>query len=136
MSIRGLSGEPIATTVAWVEPETAPNMVQAVAVETASPPFRWPTKAITMSMRRPADWPRVMMSAAKMNIGTAISEAGRMPASICWTMVSVWPSPPNIVTNPTKAPTMSGIIIGKPSSSSTIMIEKMVGAIAQLPSSS
>ncbi len=38
-----------------------------------------------------------MMSAAKMNIGTAISEVGRMPAMICWIMVSICPKPPNIV---------------------------------------
>ena len=38
-----------------------------------------------------------MMSAAKMNIGTAISEAGRIPAMICWIIVSIWPMPPNIV---------------------------------------
>ena len=31
--MRGRSGEPTATTVAWVEPDTAPNSVQAVAVE-------------------------------------------------------------------------------------------------------
>ncbi len=49
-----------------------------------------------MSISRSADWPRVMMSAAKMNIGTAISEAGRMPAIICCTIVSICPKPPNM----------------------------------------
>ena len=70
-----------------------------------------------------------MMSAAKMNIGTAISDAGRMPASICWTMVSICPIPPNIVKNPMKAPTMSGIIIGKPRSRRTIIAMKIVAAM-------
>ncbi len=83
MSIFGRSGEPTATTVAWVDPDTAPNSVQEAAVLTANPPLIWPMKDITISMRRFADCPRVMMSAARMNIGTAISDAGRMPAIIC-----------------------------------------------------
>ena len=40
LSIRGRNGEPMATTVAWVEPDTAPNIVQADAVATARPPRR------------------------------------------------------------------------------------------------
>ena len=119
----------MATTVACVEPETAPKSVQAVAVETASPPLRCPTKAITRSTSRPADCPRVMMSAAKMNIGTAISEAGRMPAMSCWTSVSICPKPPKSVTNPTLAAAISGIIMGNPSSSRTIIRENRPSAI-------
>ena len=84
-----------ATTVAWVEPETAPNRVQLAAAAMPRPPRTWPTKRITRSISRSAECPLVMMSAAKMNIGTAISEAGRMPASICCTIVSIWPRPPN-----------------------------------------
>ncbi len=122
--------------MACVEPDTAPNIVQAAAVETASPPFTWPTKAMTMSISLDADCPRVMMSAAKMNIGTAISDAGRIPARICCTIVSAWDSPPNMARNPTDAPTISGIIIGKPSKSSTIIVSMMVAAMAQTSCSS
>ena len=111
-------------------------MVQAEAVATASPPLIWPTKLITMSISRPADWPRVMMSAAKMNIGTAISEAGRMPATICCTPVSSCPKSPKISRKPVRLPASSGIIIGKPSSSSTIITENTVRAIAQISCSS
>ena len=95
--MRGRSGEPTATTVAWVEPETAPNRVQEAAVETARPPLIWPTKLMTMLIRRLADWPRVMMSAARMNMGTAISAVGRMPPIICWIRVSIWPRPPKVM---------------------------------------
>ena len=83
MSIFGRRGEPTATTVAWVEPETAPKSVQEVAVLIASPPLMWPIKAITILISLSADWPRVMMSAARINMGTAMSEAGRMPPIIC-----------------------------------------------------
>ena len=86
--MRGRSGLPIATTVAWVEPETAPKSAQLAAAVTPSPPRTWPTKAITRSISRLAECPLVMMSAARMNIGTAISAEGRMPASICCTMIS------------------------------------------------
>ncbi len=134
--MRGRSGEPTATTVAWVEPETAPNIVQAAAVETARPPRIWPTNFMTMSISRSADWPRVMMSAAKMNIGTAISEAGWMPASICCTIVSSCPKPPKRKKKPMNAPQISGIIIGNPSSSRPIMTEKMVTAMVQTSRSS
>jgi hypothetical protein len=79
---------------------------------------------MTRSISRLADWPRVMMSAAKMNIGTAISEAGRMPAIICCTMVSSCPKPPNIQIEADEGAAISGIIIGKPSSSSTIMMRR------------
>ncbi len=133
MSILGRSGEPTATTVAWVEPETAPNRVQEAAVETARPPFTWPMKDITMSISRSADWPRVMMSAARMNIGTAISEAGRMPAIICWIRVSIWPRPLNIMKKPITAAVISGIIIGKPSSSSPIMVVTIIVVIVRSP---
>ena len=134
--MRGRSGPPTATTVACVEPETAPNMVQAPAVAMASPPRRWPTKAMTRSISRFADWPRVMISAAKMNIGTAIRLAGRMPARICWTIVSSWPKPPNSARNPISAPVSSGIIIGKPISKRAIIVPNMAQLIIAQTSSS
>ena len=122
---------PTATTVACVEPETAPNIVQAAAVDTASPPRICPTNAMTMSINREAEWPRVMMSAAKMNIGTAISDAGRIPASICCTIVSSCPNPPNSVKNPTNAAAINGIIIGNPARSSATMSRKMDSAMSR-----
>jgi len=73
--------------VAWVEPETAPNSVQLAAVVIARPPRRCPTKRITRSSSRSAAWPLVTMSAAKMNIGTAISATGCTPPIICWMMI-------------------------------------------------
>src|SRR5690554_6542642 len=98
----------------------------------ASPPLTWPIKAITMLIRRSADCPRVMMSAARMNMGTAISDAGRMPPIICWMNVCIWPKPSNIITKPTTAAVVRGIIIGKPISSSPIMIIIIIVAMARV----
>ena len=88
LSMRGRSGPPIATTVAWVEPEMAPNRVHDTAAVTARPPRRWPKKVIARSSRRLAVRPRVTISAARMNIGTVISATGLMPLIICWMMMS------------------------------------------------
>ena len=42
----------MATTVAWVDPETAPKKVHAAVVVTARPPRVWPKKAMTRLMKR------------------------------------------------------------------------------------
>ena len=76
------------------------------------------------------------MSAARMNIGTAIKEAGRMPAKNCWTMKSILSMPPKDTKKPMNAPTMSGIIMGKPKSKRTIIVSIMPAAIVQAPSRS
>src|SRR5690554_87094 len=47
--------------------------------------------------------------------------------------VCIWPKPSNIITKPTTAAVVSGIIIGKPSSSSPIMINIRMVAISNLP---
>ena len=45
--------EPIATTVAGDEPETAANSMQASTPAIARPPWRWPVQAIAkLIMRR------------------------------------------------------------------------------------
>src|SRR5690625_7602762 len=75
----------MATTVAWVEPETAPNSVQATAVVMGSPPRIWPTKLPTRSSSRSAVRPLMMVSAARMNMGTATSTLCSTPPIICCT---------------------------------------------------
>ena len=68
-----------------------------------------------------------------MNIGTATRAAGEMPRIICWIMNSGWP------TLKTKTATVnaaiSGIIIGKPSSSSTTMVIISVAVMPPAPAS-
>ena len=39
---------PMAATVAWVDPETAPNSVQLALVVIGKPPGRWPTKTFNI----------------------------------------------------------------------------------------
>lgn len=75
----------MATTVAWVEPEMAPKRVQAAAVVMAMPPRMWPTKASTKSSSRLVEWPVLMMSAARMNMGTESSTWALTPAMSCCT---------------------------------------------------
>ncbi len=64
-----------------------------------------------------------------MNIGTAIKDAGRIPASIWATSVSVCPKLPKTMYMPNPAAAISGIIIGKPSSRRTTITAKIVSAM-------
>ena len=66
-------------------------------------------------------------------MGTAINDAGRMPPIICWMNVPIWPKPSNIITKPITAAVVSGIIIGKPRSSSPIMTIIIIVAMLCFP---
>src|SRR5690625_3822848 len=110
----------MATTVAWVEPETAPNSVQATAVVMGSPPRIWPTKLPTRSSSRSAVRPLMMMSAARMNMGTATSTLCSTPPIICCTK-SPGGSMLYLENIRIMAPAISGTIMGNPSSSKTTM---------------
>ncbi len=101
----------MATTVAWVDPLRAPKSVQLTAVVIGRPPRTWPTSPITRSRSRSAAWPRVMISAARMNIGTAMSAAGLTPPIICWTSVS-GSAPGNHTSATMSAAAMSGTFMG------------------------
>ena len=65
--------EPIATTVAGEEPETAANSMQAITPAIASPPRRWPTQATAKLIIRLATPPVVMKVPARMKYGIASS---------------------------------------------------------------
>ncbi len=65
-----LIGFPIATTVAWVEPDIAPKIVQVAAVVIAIPPCMCPTNVSTKSNNLFDVCPAHIISAAKINIGT------------------------------------------------------------------
>ncbi|MPN18664.1 hypothetical protein SDC9_166027 [bioreactor metagenome] len=66
----------MATTVACVEPETAPKRVHAVTVAIGRPPLLCPTIFTTKFSSLSAICPEVIISAAKINIGTAVKEIG------------------------------------------------------------
>jgi hypothetical protein len=78
---------PIAATVACVEPDTAPNKVQATLVTIGRPPNRCPRKALTIFIILLAACPEVTILAANINMGTQTREAGLIPLSICCTSI-------------------------------------------------
>ncbi len=84
----------MATTVAWVEPETAPNSAQEAAVVIGRPPRMWRVKASTRSSSRLAVWPLVRMSAANMNIGTAARTQLPTPLII---QLTAWSGPKKVM---------------------------------------
>ncbi len=64
--------EPIATTVAGDEPETAANSAQATTPPSARPPCRWPTSAVAKRIIRFATPPCVRKLPARMKNGIAM----------------------------------------------------------------
>ena len=63
--------EPIATTVAGLEPESAANIMQAKTPAIARPPLKCPTTAIEKRMIRRATPPVDMKLEARMKNGMA-----------------------------------------------------------------
>ena len=63
--------EPMATTVAGLEPERAANIIQAKTPEIASPPRKCPTTAMEKRMMRLATPPVDMKLEARMKNGMA-----------------------------------------------------------------
>src|SRR5210317_687880 len=80
---------PMAATVAWVDPETAPKSVQLALVVMGRPPGRWPTKTFNIRIRRMEDSPEVIMLAERMNMGTHTRAGGVTPVITCCTMVTI-----------------------------------------------
>ena len=65
--------EPIATTVAGEDPDTAANSMQASTEAIARPPCRWPTAEMAKLIMRLATPPVVRKLAARMKNGIASS---------------------------------------------------------------
>ena len=61
--------EPMATTVAGLEPDTAANRVQAITEAIARPPRMWPTAATAKRTMRLATPPVLIMAPARMKNG-------------------------------------------------------------------
>ena len=74
--------EPIATTVAGLEPETAANSAHAITPASARPPCQWPTIELAKLIMRRATPPCVRKLPAKMKKGMAMISNFSMPVKI------------------------------------------------------
>jgi hypothetical protein len=63
--------EPMATTVAGLDPDTAANSMQASTEAMARPPGKWPTQATANKIMRRATPPVVMKLPARTKKGIA-----------------------------------------------------------------
>ena len=64
--------EPIATTVATLDPEIAANIAQAATPARPSPPGKWPTIEVVKAIMRRATPPRVRNVPARIKNGIAM----------------------------------------------------------------
>ncbi len=62
----------MATTVAWLEPETAAKSAQAATTARPSPPYQCPTNAEAKAIMRLVTTPRVRKLSARMKQGIAM----------------------------------------------------------------
>ena len=72
LTIAGRMIEPIATTVAGDEPDTAANSAQAITPASARPPCQWPTIDVAKLIMRRATPPWVRKLPARMKNGIAM----------------------------------------------------------------
>src|SRR5512140_3848720 len=72
LTIAGISTEPIATTLAGDEPETAANSEQASTADRPSPPCQWPTIEVAKLIIRRATPPWVRKLPARLKNGIAM----------------------------------------------------------------
>ena len=68
-----ITTDPTATTVAGDDPETAEKNMQASTEAIASPPGKWPTRALAKAIMRRATPPVVMKVPARIKNGIASS---------------------------------------------------------------
>ena len=77
----GMMMEPIATTVAGLEPDTAANSAQAITPASARPPCQWPTSVVANLIIRRATPPCVRKPPARMKNGIAMISNFSMPVN-------------------------------------------------------
>jgi hypothetical protein len=73
--------EPIATTVAGLEPDTAANSAQASTPARPRPPYQWPTIEVAKLIIRRATPPWVRKLPARMKNGIAMISNFSMPVN-------------------------------------------------------
>src|SRR6185369_8279348 len=81
LTIAGNRIEPIATTVAGLEPETAANSAQASTPARPRPPYQWPTIDVAKLIIRFATPPWVRKLPARMKNGMAMISNFSMPVN-------------------------------------------------------
>ena len=81
MTIAGSRIDPIATTVATLEPHTSANIAQATMPASASPPCQWPISDVAKSIMRRATPPWVRKFPARMKNGIAMISNFSMPVN-------------------------------------------------------
>ncbi len=81
LTIAGSRIEPIATTVAGLEPETAANSAQASTPARPRPPYQWPTMLVAKLIIRFATPPWVRKLPARMKNGMAMISNFSIPVN-------------------------------------------------------
>ena len=81
LTMAGIKIEPIATTVAGLEPDTAANKAQASTPPKPKPPYQWPTMAVAKPIMRLATPPWVKKLPAKMKNGIAMISNFSIPVN-------------------------------------------------------
>ncbi len=125
-TIAGSKIEPIATTVAGLEPDTAANRAQASTPASPRPPYQWPTMLEAKLIMRRATPPWVKKLPARMKNGIAMISNFSMPVN----SLSATDSSGTLVKPNKKVRTVrpSEIEIGMPVSISTASKMKMMAA--------
>ena len=127
LTIAGNRIEPIATTVAGDEPETAAKSAQATTPASPRPPYQWPTIALAKLIIRLATPPWVRKLPARMKNGTAMISKFSMPVN----SLSATDSTGTVVKPKMKVSTVSpsAIETGMPVSISASSSPKMISAL-------
>ena len=131
LTMAGIRIEPIATTVAGEEPDTAANRAQASTPARPRPPYQWPTMLEAKLIMRRATPPWVRKLPARMKNGIAMISNFSMPVkSLSATDSSgTWVKPNRKV----RTVRPSEIEIGMPVSMSTSNSTKIMAAFISNP---
>ena len=126
LTIAGSRIEPIATTVAGDEPETAANRAQATTPASPRPPYQWPTMEVAKLIIRRATPPWVRKLPARMKNGIAMISNFSMPVN---SLSATDSSGTSVIVN-RKVSTVrpSEMEMGIPVSMSTVRMPKMISA--------
>ncbi len=119
--------EPIATTVATLEPHTSANMAHATIPANARPPWKWPMTEVAKSIMRRATPPWVRKLPARMKNGTAMISNFSMPVNSFRPTASIGTCV--MVNRNVSTVRPSAIEIGIPVSISATRMAKMIPAL-------
>ena len=131
-TIAGRMIEPMATTVAGLEPDTAAKSAQAMTPARPSPPYQWPIIEVANAIMRFATPPWVRKLPARMKNGIAMISKFSMPVKSFKPTASIgtWV----MVNRKVRTVRPSAIEIGMPVSMSATRRPKMMAAFIAPPS--